>query len=61
MSTETIPLAQYLVERLVQLGVKAVHGVPGDFNLGLLDFIEDDERLYWVGQSWITVSALANY
>jgi hypothetical protein len=32
-----------------KIGVKQVFGVPGDYNLELLDYIEGDEELQWVG------------
>ncbi|KAL7409369.1 pyruvate decarboxylase, partial [Mrakia frigida] len=37
--------------RLVQLNVKTVFGVPGDFNLEMLDYIEDCEDLLWAGNA----------
>ncbi|KAF2025159.1 thiamine pyrophosphate enzyme [Setomelanomma holmii] len=46
--SETIPLASYLFTRLRQLGIGSVHGVPGDFNLELLDYIPL-ASLLWVG------------
>ncbi|KAI9636386.1 thiamine diphosphate-binding protein [Dioszegia hungarica] len=51
MSTEEIPFTQYLAERLKQCGVKSVFGVPGDYNLELLDYIEKDDTLQWVGNA----------
>ncbi|KAH6644800.1 thiamine diphosphate-binding protein [Boeremia exigua] len=47
---ETIKLAEYLFTRLNQLGASAVHGVPGDFNLDLLDYVEPS-GLLWVGNA----------
>ncbi|TGJ84563.1 hypothetical protein E0Z10_g4173 [Xylaria hypoxylon] len=47
---ETIKLAEYLFARLKQLGIGAVHGVPGDFNLTLLDYVEP-AGLQWVGNA----------
>ncbi|GFZ49727.1 pyruvate decarboxylase [Saitozyma sp. JCM 24511] len=47
----SIDFAQYLVERLKQCNVKYVFGVPGDYNLELLDFIERDPELVWVGNA----------
>lgn len=44
-----IKLGAYLLERLAQLGTQSVHGVPGDFNMGYLDLIEDHPHLEWVG------------
>lgn len=47
---DTIKLADYLFTRLKQLGIGAVHGVPGDFNLTLLDYVEP-AGLQWVGNA----------
>lgn len=44
----TIALADYLLTRLRQLGVDSIHGVPGDYNLELLDHVED-QGFNWVG------------
>jgi pyruvate decarboxylase len=46
-----IDFATYVVERLKQCGVKSVFGVPGDYNLELLDYIEKDDTLQWVGNA----------
>ena len=46
----TLTLADYLFARLKQLGIGAVHGVPGDYNLHLLDFVEP-AGLLWVGNA----------
>ncbi|KAL6721018.1 hypothetical protein ACLMJK_000118 [Lecanora helva] len=42
-----IDLAEYLFRRLHEVGVRGVHGVPGDFNLVALDYIPK------VGLSWV--------
>lgn len=49
--TDTISLGTYLFERLHQnpIGLKSIFGVPGDFNLTLLDKIDDVEDLCWRG------------
>ncbi|KAH7364536.1 pyruvate decarboxylase [Rhexocercosporidium sp. MPI-PUGE-AT-0058] len=44
----TITLADFLFVRLHQLGLRSVHGVPGDYNLASLDYIEKS-GLKWVG------------
>lgn len=49
MSAST-SLADYLFTRLRQLGVGAVHGVPGDYNLALLDYVKP-AGLVWVGNA----------
>jgi pyruvate decarboxylase len=41
---------QYLFRRLQQVGVESVHGVPGDYNLGALDYIPK-LGLRWVGNA----------
>ncbi|KAI9660317.1 MAG: hypothetical protein M1821_009667 [Bathelium mastoideum] len=43
-----VPLASYLFTRLHQLGVRAVHGVPGDYTLHSLDHIAP-AGLKWIG------------
>ncbi|KAJ6447006.1 pyruvate decarboxylase [Purpureocillium lavendulum] len=46
----TMKLAEYLFSRLRQLGVGSIHGVPGDYNLALLDYVEP-AGLRWVGNA----------
>lgn len=46
----SISLAEYLFTRLRQLGVGAIHGVPGDYNLELLDYVKP-AGLLWVGNA----------
>lgn len=47
---ESVTLAEYLFSRLRQLGIGAIHGVPGDYNLELLDYVEP-AGLLWVGNA----------
>ncbi|KAJ5793091.1 Thiamine pyrophosphate enzyme C-terminal TPP-binding [Penicillium pulvis] len=47
-STDTVKLADYLLTRLLQLGAQSIFGVPGDYNLRLLDFVVP-AGLHWVG------------
>lgn len=49
-SANTVPLTTYLFTRLYQLGIRAVHGVPGDFSLASLDYIQS-AGLQWAGNS----------
>lgn len=42
-------IAEYLLFRLKELGIKDIFGVPGDYNLTFLDQIECCEGLHWVG------------
>ncbi|KAJ3912863.1 thiamine diphosphate-binding protein [Lentinula edodes] len=52
--SELVPQADmevgvYILHRLEELGVKSFFGVPGDFNLGFLDLIDDYPGIGWVG------------
>ncbi|UZJ56763.1 hypothetical protein CBS101457_006083 [Exobasidium rhododendri] len=50
MSKEgTIGFGDYLLARLVELGAATIFGVPGDYNMGFLDLIEDHKDLHWAG------------
>ncbi|KAA8647421.1 hypothetical protein EYZ11_011556 [Aspergillus tanneri] len=44
----TTTVAHYLFTRLQQLGIESIFGVPGDYNLRLLDFVTPS-GLHWVG------------
>ena len=44
-------VAGYLLSRLAEAGVISVFGVPGDYNLGLLDAIAARPDLAWVGMA----------
>lgn len=46
-----VTLGKYLFTRLKQLNVDSVFGVPGDFNLALLDHVEEVPGMRWVGNS----------
>lgn len=43
-----IDVAEYLFKRLHEVGVRSVHGLPGDYNLVALDYIKP-AGLHWVG------------
>ncbi|KAH8901288.1 putative 2-oxo acid decarboxylase [Thozetella sp. PMI_491] len=47
-SEQEIKVGDYVFLRLHQLGIRSVFGVPGDYNLKLLDFVEP-AGLHWVG------------
>ncbi|KAJ7209307.1 thiamine diphosphate-binding protein [Mycena pura] len=47
--SEPIEVGNYLLARLAQLKVTQMFGVPGDFNLGFLDLVEDHPTVDWVG------------
>ncbi|KAI1908336.1 hypothetical protein LOZ53_004905 [Ophidiomyces ophidiicola] len=43
-----VDIAEYLFTRLYQLGIRSIHGVPGDYNLVALDYVPKC-GLRWVG------------
>jgi hypothetical protein len=45
-----ISIVKYLYTRLRQMGILSLHGVPGDYNLVALDYVED-VGLKWVGDA----------
>ncbi len=47
----TVSVAEYLGRRLRQAGVEHLFGVPGDFNLDLLDGLATVDGLAWVGSA----------
>ncbi|CAL1712960.1 unnamed protein product [Somion occarium] len=49
LADDQIRIADYLLARLTQLGVTEMFGLPGDFNLGFLDYVEDNKSIEWVG------------
>ncbi|AQZ17981.1 hypothetical protein BZL39_N00120 [Zygosaccharomyces parabailii] len=46
-----ITLGRYLFERLKQIDTNTIFGVPGDFNLSLLDKIYEVQGLRWAGNA----------
>jgi indolepyruvate decarboxylase len=46
---DTVSVAEYLAIRLRQLGVDHLFGVPGDFNLLLLEALEEADGPAWIG------------
>lgn len=43
-----VDVAEYLFKRLHQVGVRSVHGLPGDYNLVALDYLPK-ANLKWIG------------
>jgi indolepyruvate decarboxylase len=50
-SAPAYSVGDYLLDRLAELGVTEVFGVPGDYNLEFLDHIVAHPRLRWVGNA----------
>lgn len=48
---EQITLGRYLFEKIKEAGVHSIFGVPGDFNLALLDHVKEVEGIRWVGNA----------
>ncbi|KAI0688327.1 pyruvate decarboxylase [Cytidiella melzeri] len=48
-ASSSVTVADYLLERLHQLDVTTMFGLPGDFNLGFLDYVEDHPTIEWAG------------
>ena len=42
-------IADYLLDRLSQIGIRHFFGVPGDYNLQFLDHVIDHPKITWVG------------
>lgn len=42
-------VGQFLLRRIREAGVQHAFGVPGDFNLELLQQLEDSGTLTWIG------------
>jgi pyruvate decarboxylase len=47
-NSSEVPLGTYIFERIRSLGIDHIFGVPGDFNLNLLDHISSS-NMQWVG------------
>lgn len=45
----TYTIGDYLLDRLAELGITELFGVPGDFNLHFLDHVVAHPRIRWVG------------
>ncbi|GAA5797549.1 thiamine diphosphate-binding protein [Helicostylum pulchrum] len=43
----TTTVGQYLIRRLKEVGIDTIFGLPGDYNMPLLDIIEDDPDVLW--------------
>ena len=48
-SPQLTSVGGYLTQRLTECGISSVFGVPGDYNLGLLDAVISQPGMKWVG------------
>lgn len=44
-------IGDYLLDRLSEIGITEIFGVPGDYNLQFLDKIMANKNLNWVGNA----------
>lgn len=47
---QLISVCEYLLARLAELGISDIIGVPGDFNLGIVERIEHDNRFRFISE-----------
>ncbi|MBL3525514.1 indolepyruvate decarboxylase [Serratia plymuthica] len=47
--SKSYKVADYLLDRLAQIGIRHFFGVPGDYNLQFLDHVIDHPQISWVG------------
>jgi indolepyruvate decarboxylase len=48
-STRRMKIGDFLLRRLEEAGIRHLFGVPGDYNLSLLQQLQDADTLKWVG------------
>jgi indolepyruvate decarboxylase len=48
-ATRRMKIGDFLLRRLQEAGVRHLFGVPGDYNLGLLQQLQDAAALQWIG------------
>lgn len=51
MSKSNFTVGDYLLERLSQIGVRDLFGVPGDYNLAFLDHVQAFDKIEWRGNA----------
>jgi len=49
--TQNYTIGDYLLDRLAELGLTELFGVPGDFNLHFLDHVVAHSKIRWVGSA----------
>src|SRR5215475_5083309 len=47
--TQRVTIGDFLLRRLEEAGIQHLFGVPGDYNLALLQQLEDADSLKWIG------------
>ena len=46
-----IKVADYLIERLNSLGIEEIFGLPGDYNFDIVEAIEKNKNVNWIGST----------
>jgi indolepyruvate decarboxylase len=49
--TKKITVAQYLVQRLYEMGVRHVFSIPGDYVIQFLEAVDKDQRIQRIGNT----------
>lgn len=49
--TATYTIGDYLLDRIAELGITEMFGVPGDYNLRFLDHVVAHDKIRWVGNA----------
>lgn len=44
-----ITVADYIMQELVNLGITDIFGLPGDFNFDLVEAVENNKNMHWIG------------
>jgi indolepyruvate decarboxylase len=50
-TTQRMKIGDFLLRRLEEAGIRHLFGVPGDYNLTLLQQLHDADRLKWIGNT----------
>ena len=45
------PIGEFLLRRLQEAGIRHIFGVPGDYNLGFMQQLEDRGEPAWIGNT----------
>jgi len=46
-----IKVSDYIIQELAKLGIKNIFGVPGDYNFNLIDSVERNSAVKWIGST----------
>ena len=46
-----IKVSDYIIQELANLGIKNIFGVPGDYNFNIIDSVENNHKVKWIGST----------